>query len=300
MKDRTEDVYDNLSGSDKSIAASLVAISLQIEILYGRTMSLKTVTNDDRGLIAFWDKNNLIVRNSSTGKELFQVNRDFSERIERVFFEEDKVGMIVYHCTVNQEELVHYCSAPSIYKIDQETRDNYRVLYFDGNGALAKEIGLADLREFHDHKRRSVEYPKIVSMNGTLIGREETDESLTFEDFATKSRQSYPDSPSLESNNRFLVTPDFRCFSLKEGQVKECTIPKPWSAVKLFGTYLAVTRPTKEVNVVNLESGKLEFAEQTEDLPKGICGFRYTKAGEAFLAVQYDKYIKIWTRTQAW
>ncbi len=284
--------------SDEVAISAFVAHSKSIGTLYQMNDLPNILTHEEKNWTAIWSPFYLTVRNSDNYEVLFSSRfGNNSDVIDKVFFEGDTVGVIVYECKRNQVESgFDYCSGPTDYLIDEEFRENYRILYFGLDGSLLKQTELKDTKEYHDHKRMSVQYPRIISVKGGLVAKARPDNSLTFENPITKVLHTFPNSPCLESNNRFLITKDLTCYSLSEGQSKVCSIPKPWSSINLFGSYLAITRPTKEVNIINLETGLVEFEAQTEDVPVKICGFMYKKSEEDFLAVQYDRFIKIWYR----
>jgi hypothetical protein len=182
----------------------------------------------------------------------------------------------------------------------EEWRDNYRILYFRIDGSLEKVVSINDFRQYLDYHipRRTDNPTRIISVNKNLIAKIKADGRLTFEDLVTKKSSSHPDAKWSQHNNKFLVTRDFRVFDLAEGKLKEYPIPQPWTDAKVFGSYLAVTSPTTGVSIVNLENEAIEFSEQSEDVPKNICGFMHNRADDDFLAVQYDRYIKVWHQAQ--
>ncbi len=283
--------------SVEKIVDSLVASSTQIDRLYRRRSDLKTLTSETKNWTAFWDTYCAFICDFNTGTELFSFkDRATNDRIDRIFFDGDLIGIIIYTQKLNQVESgFSYCSGPTVYDVDQEFRTDFRVLYFNIEGALCKSVVINDHKEFYDRGGYSPLQDNIIAVNGDVISKYR-DGVLSFENLSVNIKQPHWNVQSLNQNNRFLVTMNFDYFNLWEGQMKVCSIPKPWSEIRLCGSYLAITRPTKEINIVNLENGRVEFEAQSEEAPKKICGFKYCNSQDDFLAVQYETYIQIWHR----
>ncbi len=281
--------------SDAAAAALAVAQSKRIGSGHRKEELPNILTNEENNWTAIWNYYHLTVLDNNNN-ELFHKSMH-PAGIEKVFFEGDMVGVIVYNFKQNQEESGNqYCSGPTVYDVDEEWRENYRILYFRNCDTPVKTVVLSNRKEYYDHmgRKSDIKAPRIISVNGDLIAQAMPNGSLTFENLVTNLLLTYSNSLCKVNNNRFLITKDFTCYNLSEGIEKVCSVPKPWTSVELFGSYLAITRPTNEVNIVNLDTGTVEFEEKTEETPKEICGFKYHKASGGFLAIKYEKFIKVW------
>jgi hypothetical protein len=286
-----EDPYHPVDDSDKAVVEELLAKSQPVEALEGRTISSKIVLHEEKNWIAYWESDHVFVHDSRTGERLFARHAN----IEHVFFEGDRIGMIVYNIERHQEESDHDWCGRTDYKVDDKTLSNFRVLYFSIDGILQNVVELNDPTEKYSHDRAKEEYSKRIGVWGHMLARHEPDNTLSFEDMRTKERVvSHKNFRCLESNGYYLVSTDHKVFSLVTGQEVDPQIPQPWVAAKLSGNFLAVAKATNEVCIVNLKSGEMKFQANTPDVPERIAGFRFKKDEEAFVAVQSRGNIKVW------
>jgi hypothetical protein len=255
------------------------------------SQSIKTYVK--RGWNAVWSGNFLTLSTSSKHEVLFRFKTERNDQIDNVFFYNDLIIVLTYEL---DHELVesdfHYCSGPICYSVNIMHRSQYTFHYCDPSGKVLKTHKIHDFKQdFNGHS--SDPHTKFIAASLNSYAKINPDASLTIHNFDSNDVITYQRLNIKKHNDNYLVRKDDKIISLISGIEVVCSVPKPWTCISLCGPYLAIANPER-TSVVNLQNDRLEFIQDHLDIPKSIAGFSFKDSPQDFLAVEYEKYMKIW------